>query len=429
MLNDFKKVHFIGVGGIGMSGLARLFLHEGKKVSGSDRASSEITKSLEQEGVRFFPEQVAENISSSSGLELVVYTEAMSQDNSEMATARELGVPMMSYFEALALVANQYYLIAVAGTHGKTTTTAMLIDILEAAGYDPTAIVGSLRTKTHSNYRAGKSKYFIVEADEYKENFRFFQPDVLVINNLDHDHVDYYPTLKEVQQAFNKLAKKVPVEGAVITETASKNIAPALENLQARIIDYKKNIDLTLPMKQPGLHNRLNAAAAKTVAEFLGIEKEVVDKSLSNFAGTWRRFELKGEVQGAPVYDDYAHNPQKVAAVIAGAREMYPDKNIKIIFQPHTYTRTKELFTEFVSSLGQADSVYLLPIYAAREQDDGSIRSEMIADQLKANGWDALYFADFSAVEKYIRDTASNQDVILVVGAGDVTEVAKRLTE
>ncbi|MEX2340917.1 MAG: Mur ligase domain-containing protein, partial [Candidatus Paceibacterota bacterium] len=282
-LENIKKVHFIGIGGIGMSGLARLFLHEGKEVSGSDRAPSAITGALEQEGVIFFPSQSAENISSRQGLELVVYTEAMSEDHPEMVAAREMGVPphlssdspsdaesnpkkgvggvpMMNYFEALAMVANEYYLIAVAGTHGKTTTTAMLIDILEEAGLDPTAIVGSLRAKTKSNFRAGKSKYFVVEACEYRRDFLHLKPDVLVITNIEAEHLDYYKDLTDVQMAFRELAEKVPPDGVFIAEVANPNVTPILTGLSCKVVDYKTYLDLSLSMKIPGLHNRMNAA-------------------------------------------------------------------------------------------------------------------------------------------------------------------------
>ena len=425
VLADIKRIHMIGIGGIGMSALARLFLHEGKTVSGSDRVASAITEALEKEGVTFFGEQKAENIS--QDVDTIVYTEAMAQDHPEMVAARELGVPMMSYFEALAVVANEYYLIAVAGTHGKTTTTAMLIDIFEDAGLDPTAVVGSLRSKTGTNYRAGKSKYFIVEADEYKENFKNFEPDILLINNLDHDHVDFYPTLADVQQAFHKLAKKVPSDGAVVAQTADKHVVPVLKDLEARIIDYKTNVDLQLNLKQPGLHNRLNAAAAKTVAEFVGIEDKIIDESLSNFAGAWRRFEYKGEVNGAPVYDDYAHNPQKVLAVIAGAREKHPDKKINVVFQSHTYSRTHELFDDFAESLAKADRVLMLPIYAAREKNESGVSEEKLVEKINEFGTSAEYYETLEEAATAVKESVGEDDVVLIVGAGNVTDISKIL--
>ena len=338
-LAKITRVHMIGVGGIGMSGLARLFLHEGKRVSGSDRAPSDITAALADEGVKFFPSQEATNIS--NDIDMVVYTEAMPQDHPEMAAGRGLGVPMMNYFEALGLVANQYYLIAVAGTHGKTTTTAMLIDIFEEAGLDPSGIVGSLRAKTKSNYRAGKSKYFIVEACEYRRDFLHLEPDVLVITNLEAEHLDYYKNLEDVQAAFRELALKVREDGAVIAEMSNPNVAPVLTDLPCRVIDYKKNLDLSLQLKVPGLHNRMNAAAAMAAAQFAEVPINVAKIALQKFSGTWRRFEYKGEVNGAPVYDDYGHHPTEIKATISGARELYPDNKLVVVYQPHTYSRSR----------------------------------------------------------------------------------------
>ena len=432
-MNDFmdkhnpQHIHFIGIGGIGMSGLARLFLHEGKRVSGSDRAASAITDALVSEGVEFFDTQTAANIT--SDIDMVVYTEAMPHDHEEMVAARALGVPMMNYFDALASVANEYYLIAVAGAHGKTTTTAMLIDVLEEAGYDPTAIVGSLRSKTGSNFRAGKSKYFVVEACEYKRDFLAFEPDVLVITNIDHDHVDYYKTLADVQAAFRELAEKVREGGAIVAETAHPHVVPVLEGLSATIVDYKDSLDLLIQLRQPGLHNRMNAAAATAAAAFIGIDPETSKAALENFAGTWRRFEYKGDVNGAPVYDDYAHNPQKVAAAIAGARELYPDKKLTVVFEPHTYTRTHELFDEFVDALTAADRVIMVPIYAAREENVSGVSSEQIVDALTQKGTAATHFHTLEAAALEVSKTVSNTDVVLVMGAGTVTKVADILTK
>lgn len=421
-----KHIHFIGIGGIGMSGLARFWLHEGATVSGSDASASEITESLAAEGARVVYQQVPENIS--ADVELVVYTEAMAHDHPELVAARERDIPTINYFEALGQVANEYYLIAVAGAHGKTTTTAMLIDILEAAGYDPTAIVGSLRSKTGSNFRAGKSKYAIVEACEYKRDFLHLAPDVLVITNIDHEHVDYYKDLADVQAAFRALAEKVPETGVVIANVTDPHVAPVLKGLVCQVVDYRQHLSLTLPLKQPGLHNRQNAAAAAAAAAFIGISKEVTEAALSEFAGTWRRFEYKGTYNGAIIYDDYAHNPQKVAAAIAGTRELFPEKQLTVVFQPHTYSRTKVLFTEFVDVLAAADRVVMLPIYAAREAFDPTIKSEDIVTALHERKVPSDYYATMEEVVTELTATIGEQDVVLCVGAGSVTKVSAALT-
>jgi UDP-N-acetylmuramate--alanine ligase len=422
--NTIKKIHFIGIGGIGMSALARFFLYEKKQVSGSDRASSMITDALEKEGVKFFVGQSAENISNDS--DLIVYTEAMAKDHEEMLAGQALGVPMMNYFEALGLVVNPYYLIAVSGSHGKTTTTAMLTDVLEEAGLDPTAVIGSLRSKTGSNFRAGKSKYAVVEACEYKRDFLHLEPDILVITNVEFEHVDYYKELADVQSAFKTLAQKVPAEGFVVADTSHTNIKPILEGVKAKVIDYKNWLDLNLALRQPGLHNRLNAGAVSAVADILQIAKNISNKALENFAGTWRRFEYKGVFKNNKgeeviVYDDYAHHPTEISATISGVRELYPNKKLTLVFQSHTYSRTAELFSDFVSSLTKADEVILLPIYAAREENIYGVSSEKMVEMIKENGGKAVVVNDSEEAIVYIKNKDLVEGVIVTMGAGDMT--------
>lgn len=410
-----------------MSGLARLYLHEGAQVSGSDATKTANTEKLEEEGVSVTYEQVPENIT--EDIDLVVYTEAMPSDHPELVSAREKGIRTINYFQALGEIANEYYLIAVAGTHGKTTTTAMLIDILEEASFDPTAIVGSLRSKTGSNYRAGKSKYFIVEACEYKRDFLTLNPDVLVITNIEHEHVDYYKNLADVQSAFHELVMKVPEDGAIIANTLDETVAPVLKGVQAHIIDYRQEIDLTWQLRQPGMHNMLNAAAAKTAAKFVGVEEKYITPALDYFAGTARRFEYKGDCNNAPVYDDYAHHPTEMKASIAGARALYPEKKITVVFQPHTYSRTKELFDDFVGALVGVDRVLLVPIYAAREQNESGVTSDMLAEALQKQNVLAESFQTLEACALAVKESVNHDDVVLVMGAGDVTKIATMVTE
>jgi UDP-N-acetylmuramate--alanine ligase len=422
-----NKIHFIGIGGIGVSGLARLFKHEGKEVSGSDATETENTKKLIAEGISVTYEQTADNISSRSNLELVVYTEAMAQDHPELAAAREAGIRTINYFEALAEIANEYYLIAVAGTHGKTTTTAMLIDILEEASFDPTAIVGSLRTKTGSNFRAGKSKYFIVEACEYKRDFLTLEPDVLVITNIEHEHVDYYKDLEDVQDAFHELALKVPKDGAVIAIRSDMKVRPVLRSLPARVYDYKIEVFRDITLKQPGLYNRMNAGAARATALVLGADKHIIAEALENFAGTARRFEYKGDVNGAKVYDDYAHHPTEIEATISGVREKYPNKKLTIVFQAHTYSRTSELFDEFAQSLAKADQVYMLPIYAAREENESGVSAEKLSESIVEQGTASEFIHTFEGVTITVKESVGPDDIVVIMGAGDVTKVATML--
>lgn len=426
-INDFTRIHFIGIGGIGMSALARFFLHEKKQVSGSDRAPSAITDALGKEGVTFFPSQVAANIT--PDIEIVVYTEAMAKDQEEMVAAAARGVPMVNYFEALGMVANEYYLIAVAGAHGKTTTTAMLADILEEASYDPTVIVGSLRAKTGSNFRSGKSKYAVVEACEYKRDFLHLKPNVLVITNVEYEHVDYYKNLADVQDAFRTLAMAVPHDGFIIADTSDKNIAPIIEGVEATVFDYRPKIDLALDLHQPGMHNRLNAAAATAAARSIGIDAETCVAALENFRGTWRRFEYKGTFLAAergaiPVFDDYAHHPTEIKATIAGVREQYPGRHLTVVFQSHTYSRTHELFADFVTALAQAETVYLLPIYAAREENTFGVTSEQISEALKKQKVSTEVFTTHGGAAERVKETIPRGGIVVVMGAGDVTAVA-----
>lgn len=426
-INKIKRIHFIGVGGIGMSSLARHFLTEKKHVSGSDVSLNFRTKALVTEGVQVFANQTAANIT--PDIELVIYTEAMSEDHEEMQAAQKLGVPMVNYFEALGYAMNPYYLIAIAGTHGKTTTTAMLTDVFEAAGKDPTAVIGSLRASTGSNYRAGKSKYAIVEACEYKDDFLHLKPDVLVITNLEYEHVDYYKDLAHVQASFRQLIEQVNEGGVVVTNPGDPHIAPILKDCPVPVINYNQYIDLDLPMKQPGLHNRLNAAAALAVAHHEKLPTEAANQALSTFAGTWRRFEHKGECNGAPVYDDYCHHPTEIRATIGGARELYPARRLVIVFQPHTYSRTKGLFNEFAKALGLADKIYVLPIYAAREENTSGVSSRELAVKTLEFNQTAEYAASVEEVTKKLQRELTSDDILVVMGAGDVSQVASDLTK
>ncbi len=421
-----SRIHFIGIGGIGMSALARFFLFEKKVVSGSDRATSAITNALVKEGVQIYVSQVASNVT--SDIELIVYTEAMSPEHEEMVAARALGVPMMNYFDALGLVANPYYLIAVAGTHGKTTTTAMLTDVFEVAEKDPTAIIGSLRASTHSNFRAGKSKYAIIEACEYKRDFLSLTPDVLVMTNIEYEHTDYYRDLADVQAAFKTLVGQVREGGYVVTNAKDPIIAAVVQDASVPVLDYTEYLDVQTSMKQPGMHVRMNAAAALTVAVREKLDRSRASATLSAYAGTWRRFEYKGTCNGAPVYDDYGHHPTEIKATIAGARELYPDKQLTVIFEPHTFSRTATLFADFARAFSGANRVFLLPIYAAREENTWGVSSRELAVKTLAYVPETSYVASLEDAERTLREVVTGDDVVLVMGAGTVTKLASFLT-
>ena len=429
-LNKLINIHFVGVGGIGMSALARHFLFEKKAVRGSDRELTDLTKALAREGIQICTPQSPENIAPDT--QLVIYTEAVTKGSdgwAELEAARKKNIPCINYFEALGLAMNPYYLIVVAGTHGKTTTTAMLTDIFEYAQKDPTAVIGSLRAKTHSNYRPGKSKYAIVEACEYKRDFLHLRPEILVITNIEYEHVDYYKSLEDVQDAFKTLVSQVSPDGVVVCNTSDPNVVPVISGCAARVVDYSEMIDVQLPLKQPGVHNRLNAAAAVTAAMQEKINRNDASQALVEFAGTWRRYQYKGMLNEVPVYDDYAHHPTEIAATIAATRELYPDKRIVAVFKPHTFSRTSALFDTFAKSFKGADRVCLLPIYGAREENVTGVSSRELA--VKTIEWvpNSQYFDSHEALESHLRETLVPGEVLVVMGAGDVTLVADALTK
>jgi len=425
--NNIHRAHFVGIGGIGLSALARLLRHNGKKVSGYDRSPSPVTDALVKEGIHIaFGDEVdgvAEKI------DLAIYSDAVPADNHERVRMRELGIPEISYFEALGQIANKYKLIAVAGSHGKTTTTAMLVDIFEAAGLDPTAVVGSLRAKTRSNFRAGKSEYFIVEADEWRRHFLQFSPYILVITNIDADHLDYYRDIEDIQDAFRELAEKVPADGFVVCDPNHRFLQPVIKDLRCFIVDYRPFFDEQLELKVLPF-NRINAAAALAVAHVAGIEADIARKALGEFTGTWRRFEYKGKTtRGALVYDDYAHHPTEIAVTLASVREQFPQKKIFVAFHPHLYSRTRKLLGEFSKAFDAADDIVVAPIFAARETPIPSISNEILAEHIRAEGKNARALNSFEEIEKYLRDTACDGDIIITMGAGDIYKVGERLVQ
>ena len=427
-LKEAKTVHFSGIGGIGISAIARMLLSEGKAVSGSDREGTVVTDELERLGASIsLGGQKRGNIP--PGCDLLVYTNALGTDNPELAEARERNIPMLSYPQALNEISREKYTIAIAGTHGKTTVTAMTAQILLDAKLDPTVIVGSLMKSIGSNFVAGKGEYFIVEADEYRRSFLNLEPKILAINNLDLDHLDYFKDLADIQSAFRELAEKIPADGFLVCDKSDPNILPVITGLRCCVLNYPDADISALRMKVHGGHNRKNAQVAATIAFALRISPEAVRQSLSGFEGTWRRFEYKGETEtGALVYDDYAHNPQKVRAALQGAREEFPGKRIVVVFQPHLYSRTKTLFDDFKRSFKGADELILAPIFAAREENDPTISSELLAAAIAAEGVRASSLPDFDSIRKTLEGILKSGDVLITMGAGDVYKIGEELT-
>ena len=304
----------------------------------------------------------------------------------------------------------------------------MIAEIFLSAHTDPTVVIGSFlkRGGDYENFIAGNGEWLIAEACEYRKSFLNLSPYILVITNIDNDHLDYYGTIENVQKAFAELARKVRGDGFIVTNPNNALIKPALANMKAKIIDYTTYPELAL--KIPGAHNRKNAQAAYAVGELVGISKEIVESVLTHFFGTWRRQEFKGKTRsGALVYDDYAHHPTEIKATLAGFREMFPDKKITLVFQPHLYSRTKLLFNDFVEVLAMADFLIVMPIYAARERPIKGVTSKKLAEAIKKKNPNTLYMESFNTIAKKLSELAGKDDVIITMGAGDVYKVGEKL--
>lgn len=425
-LADLKKVHMVGIGGIGMSALAQYLLDQGIEVSGSDRDSSPVTELLGAKGIIVSLVQHAANVPDDA--DLVIYTEAVWEDNPERMRAAELGIPQRSYFFMLGEVSKLKRTVAIAGTHGKTTTTGMLARILHDAEVSPTAIIGSLVRDFGSNYLPGESDWFVVEACEYKRDFLTLSPEILVITNIELDHTDYYKDLADVQNAFRTLALKVPAHGTIIADATHPNVAPVLDGLSATIIDYTH--EPAYAMQFPGEYNKMNARAAASASRIIlpEIEEDALAASLAAFKGTWRRFEYKGKARnGADVYDDYAHHPTAIRKTIAELRAKTSGK-VFVAFHPHLYSRTRDLFDDFAAAFRGADVVLIAPIYAARESDDGTISSALLAERITENGVSASA-ASLEEIQDTLETGPKAGDIIMTMGAGDIYRVADQLVK
>lgn len=444
ILKQAQNIYFIGIGGIGISAIARMLLAQGKIVSGSDSSKSEITEALEKLGAKIFIGQKAENIP--ADIDLFIYTVAVKADNPEFIEAKKRAVKMMTYAETLTEISATRNTIAVSGTHGKTTVTAMMAKILIDVNLDPTVIIGSLikdKDGNKTNYIHGESDYFLVEACEYERSFLNIETKIAVINNIDADHLDYYGDLNGVIAGFNDFVRKVPADGFIVCDPADPKVEKALIGAKAKIIDRKHFYSQDIKLMVPGEHNRLNAVTAVAVASVLGVEKEKAFKILESFSGAWRRFEYKGETStGTLIYEDYAHNPQKIRAALQGAREMFSDKRIVVVFQPHLFSRTKLLLNEFSVSFTDADEVNLAPIFPAREVFDPTISSDILAEEIKKarkssstlNGVpnrsedvSVLSLPDFPSIISHLKSTLGPNDVLITMGAGEQYKIGEAL--
>jgi len=425
-LNNTKNIYFIGIGGSGMSSIANMMLVKGKNVFGSDKESTLVTKELEEKRAHIFYTQISENIT--PDIDLVIYTVAIPESNPELQKAKALGIPLATYPQMLGILSKDMITIGVSGTHGKTTTTAMMSHILEDTEIAPTVIVGSVLSEQKTNFIEGKGEHLLVEADEYKKSFLNLNPTYLIITNIDEDHLDFYKDLADIQNTFGELITRIPEHGYLVCNKTNEHIVPILEKAKCTIIDYANNTALDITLSVPGIHNRQNAGAAYTLAKALGIPDEKIIEKLKTFKGVRRRFEYKGKTHtGALIYDDYAHNPQKVAAALQGAKEAFPDKKIIAVFQPHLFSRTKFLLKTFGTSFSNADQVLLAAIYAAREEFDPSISSEMLAEEIKKNDIPVETFKSIDDIKEKLDQILKEGDVVVMLGAGDIIKLSEKL--
>ncbi len=445
-------IYFIGIGGISMSGLAEILLEEGFTVSGSDINPSPLTELLKKRGAHVFYGQNYQNIT--EDIDLIVYTSAIHSDNPELAAARDLDIPSLTRAQLLGQMMKNYKTpIAISGTHGKTTTTSMISEILLEADTDPTLSIGGILKTINGNIRIGHSEYFITEACEYTNSFLSFYPRIGIILNVEEDHLDFFKDLDDIRNSFHLFAKLLPEDGALIINGSIPGIDTITEGLSCRIITFGdlKSFDYSAAdisynekgcasftllnkgrpvhsytLNVPGRHNIYNALSAIALSELLGIDSAATQKALSHFKGTDRRFEYKGTVNGITIIDDYAHHPTEITATLDAAAN-YPHQTLWCVFQPHTYTRTKAFMKDFATALSHADHIILAKIYPARETDDLGISSDTLRKEIEALGKTCFYFPSFEEIEKFIMKNCQSGDLLITMGAGDVVKIGENL--
>jgi UDP-N-acetylmuramate--alanine ligase len=438
-----RQIHFVGIGGIGMSGLAELLKTVGLRVTGSDAKESETTRRLSELGIPVFSGHHPEHV---TGADVVVYSSAVSEENVEVAVARAAGLPVIKRAEMLAEVMRFKRGIAIAGTHGKTTTTSMTGAILLAAGLDPTIIVGG-RMRDVGNARLGRGDWLVAEADEFDRSFLELTPLLAVVTNVDLEHLDTYRDLADLQDAFARFAHSVPFFGAALLGLDDPNVQEIRPLIRRRVVTWglTPQADVTardlvlertgsrfvavaertvlgpVTLSVPGLHNVKNALAALSVARELEIPFLLASRALAEFAGVIRRFERKGERGGVLVYDDYAHHPTEVAATLAAARQVHPDRRVVALFQPHLYTRTRDFAAAFGAAFLAADVLLVAPVYGSREAPIPGVTGALVADAATTRGHrDARYLEAREEVLPALEATLRSGDLLVTMGAGDV---------
>jgi UDP-N-acetylmuramate--alanine ligase len=449
MFKRIKHIHFVGIGGIGMSGIAEVLLNLGYQVSGSDLRSTPITEGLRRQGATIFYTHAADNIGSAH---VVVTSSAVRRDNPEILAAERRQIPVIPRAEMLAELARLKYGVAIAGTHGKTTTTSMVATILDRAGYDPTVVVGGLLNTIGSNARLGKGEYIVLEADESDGSFLLLSPTMAVVTNIEADHLDHYKDLAEIREAFLLFVNKVPFYGAAILCLDDPAVQSLIPRMKRRFVTFgtaaQADVSILEPvatglgstftlrfnggttqrfeLRVPGMHNVLNAAAAFAVTRDMGIEPSVIAAALKDFQGVARRFQIKSS-DGITVVDDYAHHPTEVRAVLSAAKSA-GFRKIFAIFQPHRYTRTMHLMEDFARAFNLADVVLLLDIYPAGETPIEGVSTPVLVEKIRSFGHKhVIYAPNHEAIETLVTENARDGDAVIVMGAGSVTKLSDQL--
>lgn len=429
-IKNYKRAHFIGIGGAGMSAMAKYFRHHGIMVSGSDASSSEITRDLQDNyDIDFWKGSRPHNIS--DDIDVVVYSPAVPKTDPELKEAFDFDIQTQSYPELLGQISRDKTTIAISGTNGKTTTTAMMIEVMKYLGEDPTGIVGAQLQKFNSNFISGQSDYFITEACEYKESFLNIYHDVLVITNITEDHLDYFKNLDHIQKTFTKFLHNKKSGGILVCDVSLKNLRPIIseaEKIGVRVFNYQKYIN-SVQLSIPGEHNKQNAAAVIATIESLGLSVPRSEHYLKKyFQGAKRRMEYIGMTEsGLQIFDDYAHNPEGLEYLISGLRDFYPKKKIILLFEPHLYSRTREFKHEFARALEKVDVLYLFPTYKAREPEltQENYLLEQYIDTSKVESISVVEVHKFK--QNFEKMKFNNDYIVISAGAGDVWKYSHQL--
>lgn len=445
-------IYFIGIGGISMSGLAEILLDKNFTVSGSDMRESELTKLLSGRGATIYYGQRYENIT--DDIDVIVYTSAIKEDNPEWQAMLDKKIPTLSRAQLLGQLMKNYELpVAISGTHGKTTTTSMISEILLEAGTDPTLSIGGIYKSIGGNIRVGQGKYFVTEACEYTNSFLSFFPKTAIILNVEEDHLDFFKDINDIRSSFHQFASLLEQDGTLIINSEIDDYEELTKDLTCKVVTYgfdekddyfatditydengypsfllhKKNGNSTLyTLNVPGKHNISNALASIAFADLEHIDPSTIQTALKNFHGTDRRFEYKGSIGGVTIIDDYAHHPTEIKATLTAAQN-YPHKHLWCVFQPHTYTRTKAFLTDFAEALSLAENIILADIFAAREKDTLGISSKTLQAEIEKLGHKCYYFPSFDEIENFLLEKCINGDLLITMGAGDVVKIGENL--